>query len=79
VLPAGSLRQTEKTYYCAAGETITGVGAYAVVGSPLACPHSPLAEGRWAMSKLVRMVAAGSAMASSFRDRKARWHAWICC
>jgi hypothetical protein len=42
VLPAGSLRQREKTYYCAAGETITGVGAYDVVGSPLACHDGPL-------------------------------------
>src|SRR5215216_6985061 len=38
---------TESTYYCAAGETITGLGAYAVVGSPLVCPHGPLPEGRW--------------------------------
>jgi hypothetical protein len=42
VLPAGRLRQIESPYYCAAGETITGVGAYAVVGSPLACHDGPL-------------------------------------
>ena len=42
MLPAGRLRQTEKTYYCAEGETITGVDVYAVVGSPLACHDGPL-------------------------------------
>ena len=70
MLPAGSLRQERK--YCAAGETITGVGVYAVVGSHSAFPHRLSTEWSWAMSKLIRIVSAGSAVTSRLLGAAAR-------
>ena len=92
MLPAGRLRQRENVLL-RSGRDHHGCRCLRRCGG-LAFDVSsrPVSRREIVVSKLVRMVAAGSAMAShllgaaavegivrAFRDRKARWQAWIYC